>query len=624
MTNSKIINSKNLVILISIVFIVLHYIIRTYQYNNWDKILGWDVLAYYIYLPFTFIYNDPGMVNQEVVAHIFKNYNPSGTFYQAYQLPNGNWISMYSIGFAILFAPFFFIAHLWASLSGNYPADGFSYPYQFTIGNGLMIYIVAGIFFIRKVLLKFFTDNITSLVLIFLLLGTNYFHEASSDEAMPHAMLFAVNALILLLTIQWHEKPVLWKAAILGLLIGFAIIARPSEVFIALIPVLWNVWNKELLLVKWDLIKNNLNHLLVAFLAFMVIPIFQMVFWKIITGGYIFSTYQNTEGFDWDGQYIYNVLFHYKKSWFLYTPMIILPIIGIYYTYKKAKPIFPAICIFFLANFYLIASWAAWWQGGSFGMRYFVESYAVMAIPFGFFLSDLLTRRTFIKITGFILASFFLFLNLFQTWQFDNWMIDGYSMTKEYYWKIFLKTKVTDDDKKLKEIQREFTDNDNSIKNPNDYLERTIGFFDFDSLNTIPVEKEFLDSVNYLSAPFGCRLTKDRVFSPTLKMQFKDITSKEHAFIKVSLDYFPIVDFKDNPASLVIYFNHSDRYNLKWKGWNFSEQSYKLNQWNHLEVEYLTPYPYSLKDEMRVFVYLQGDKNFVIDNMRIKAFERKW
>jgi len=37
----------------------------------------------------------------------------------------------YSIGQAIQFSPFFFIAHAWASSSAQYEADGFSFPYEF-------------------------------------------------------------------------------------------------------------------------------------------------------------------------------------------------------------------------------------------------------------------------------------------------------------------------------------------------------------------------------------------------------------------------------------------------------------------------------------------------------------
>ena len=183
---NKYINSRNLAILISLFILVAHYLIREFNYNHWSNMLGWDVLAYYIYLPSTFIYGDPGMVDQSIIDHIFQTYNPSGTFYQAFPLANGNWSSMYTLGYAVLYAPFFFIAHIWALLS-EYPADGFSFPYQFTIANGVMIYIILGVFFIRKVLLKLFSDRITMIVMLFILLGTNYFHETLADECGSYA-----------------------------------------------------------------------------------------------------------------------------------------------------------------------------------------------------------------------------------------------------------------------------------------------------------------------------------------------------------------------------------------------------------------------------------------------------
>ena len=72
-------------------------------------------------------------------------------------------------------------------------------------------------------------------------------------------------------------------------------------------------------------------------------------------------------------------------------------------------------------------------------MRYFVESYAVMCIPMGFFVRWLSHSRIWIKVLLSCVASFFLFLNLFQTWQFNNWMIDGYAMKNiigEYFLKL--------------------------------------------------------------------------------------------------------------------------------------------------------------------------------------------
>jgi hypothetical protein len=620
----KFVNSRNLAIFLCVLFLALHYYIKTFIYWNWTNVLGWDILSYYIYLPFTFIYHDPGMVNQLVLDRIFEQYHPSGTLYQIFKLPNGNWVPMYSMGFAILFSPFFFIAHLWAMMSNVYPADGFSYPYQYCIGNGVMIYIVAGIFVIRKVLLAFFSDGVTMFTMIFLLLGTNYFHEASSDECMPHAMLFTAYALILWLTIKWHQKPTVRTAALLGLLIGFTIIARGSAIVCLFIPVLWNVYDKRSLITKWNIIKTHRLHLIGGVGCMLIIPFCQFIYWKYITGSFLFDSYQNTEGFDWDGQHIFKVLFSYRKSWFIYTPIIIQPIIGIWLMRKKAHQIYFAIVVFFLANFYLISGWAAWWQGGSFGMRYFVESYAIMSIPFGYFVKTIIETRKIVKGIIFSIAFFLTFLNLFQTWQFNRMMIDGYAMTKAYYWRIFLKTYATEEDRKLLDVQRGNFSFNEVFNDYSNYTEKIIGYYDYDSNNSTSVDPVFRDSSFYVSPPYSCRLTSDRIYSPTLRIPFCVITKREHAWLRVSLDYY----YDDTlacilePASLVMNFEHG-KHNYKYKGWNLVRDSGE-NKWNHFSVDYLTPIPLSTDDLMITYVYLKGKANVYIDNYQVQAFERKW
>jgi hypothetical protein len=620
---SKYITAKSLAVFLCLLFLVLHYYIRTVIYWNWTNVLGWDVLSYYIYLPFNFIYNDPGIVNQLVIERIFEQYQPSGTVYQIYRLPNGNWVSMYSMGFAILYAPFFFIAHAWASFSGGiYPADGFSFPYQYCIGNGVMIYIVAGIFVIRKVLLNFFSDKITMAVMVFLLLGTNYFHEATSDDCMPHAILFTAYALILWLTIKWHQSPSIKTAGLLGLLLGFTIIARGSAIICLVIPLLWNIDSKEALIAKWSLIKSKLSHVIFGIACLSIIPVCQMIYWKFITGTYFFDSYQNTEGFDWDGQHILKVLFSYKKSWFVYTPIIILPILGIWIMRKSGRKSFLAIASFFLLNFYLISGWAAWWQGGSFGMRYFVESYAVMAIPFGYFIKYILESRPVFRIIVICIASFLTFLNLFQTWQFNKMMIDGYAMTKAYYWRIFLKTKATDEDRKLLEVQRGNFSSNEVFKDYDDYTSRVIGFYDYESNNSTEVDKVFKDSLYALSKPFSCKLTRDRIYSPTFRMRYSDITKKEHIWFRISVDYYLTDSIPLETASLVINFEHGD-HDYKYKGWDLTKKP-GINKWNNFTVDYLSPYPLSMDDNVLAYVYLKDGKEIYIDNLKITVFERKW
>lgn len=619
----KFFNSYSLAIFLSFLFIFLNFYIRSYVYTDSWKVLGWDVLSYYQYLPYTFIYHDIGMSNAQILKDLIEQYNLSGTYYQAFQIPNGNYIPMYTIGMGILFAPFFFIAHIYVGIFGNYAADGFSFPYQFAIGNGVMIYIVAGIFLIRKVLLHFLTEIETCLSMILIMLGTNYFHEANSDGTMPHAILFAGYAWVLWLTIKWHEGQRLKTMCWLGFALGFLILTRGSEIVALLIPFLWGIYDRNSLKEKWNLLLRHKRQIGIGIACFMIIPFLQMIYWKTVTGQFIFFSYQNTEGFDWDGRHIMKVLFSYKKSWFLYTPMIILSILGIFAIKRYARPHYLTFLIFFLVNFYFIASWAAWWQGGSFGMRYYVESYAVMCVPMGFFVRWLMQVRLWIKVIVSTITFFFLFLNLFQTWQFDNWIIDGYAMTKKYYWKVFLKTKVTEEDKKYKEVTRSFTGN-YKFENTGDYNEKTIGYFDFEKINSAYVKPEFQDTTYFLSPPYSCKITKDLIYSPTLEIPYSAITMKEHAWLKVSLDYYPVHDLKIGSAALVIHFTHRNKFVNSYKGVSLEQAGYKLNQWNHLEVDYLTPYPLSMDDKLKVFVYITGDKEIYIDNLHIRAFERKY
>lgn len=605
---------------VSLVILLLHIYLRKYYYNNWSNMLSWDITSYYLYLPLTFIYHDIGMKDFAVFQNLFDTYKFSGTFYQVFQLDNGNWIMNYTCGWSYAYAPFFFIAHLWAKL-GGYPADGFSFPYQFCIANGVMIYIIAGIFVLRKVLLNFFSDKVTFLTMVFMILATNYFHESINDELQPHAMLFTLYALLIWFTIQWHKNQKTKNAIGLAAVMAFSILARPSEILMLLIPVLWNVFDRPSLVQKLNLIRQNMKQVLLMIICGLIIVTPQLIYWKLNTGDFVFFSYKNTEGFDFLRPHILKVLFSFKKSWFVYTPFIVFPIISIFLLRKNHRPIYLAILLFFLANFYLLSSWAAWWNGGSFGMRYFVQSYAVMAIPFGFMVQDILKSK-FARITLLTIFSLLMTLNLFQTWQYVNWIIPPDRMTKEYYKAIFLKTNVPDKDRELMEIERKFETVDQFI-NKEQYRRKVIGALDYDTLNAIFIDEKYLDTTHYLSPPHSCRLNKDQPYSPAFRMPFNVITSADHAWIRITFSFFPIHDLKTNNAALVVDMEHDKRKEYKYHAFGLDQHPYELNKWNKVSFDYLTPFPYRESDELKIYFWLLGEKDIYIDDVIIEAYEKK-
>ena len=229
----------SLLICWALLFSALFFYFPKWKNNFTEATISWDVSGYYYYLPAAFIYKD--LKHLAFKDQIQQQYRPSGDFQQAFIHTNGNYVFKYSCGQALLYTPFFFIAHAYASMSDQFPADGFSLPYQFMISFGSLLVAFLGLWVLRKVLLKFFSDQTTALTLILLVFGTNYLEYASITGAMNHNYLFTLYCFLLALTIGFYEKPSALKAAGIGLVVGFAALVRPTELISALIPILWGL-----------------------------------------------------------------------------------------------------------------------------------------------------------------------------------------------------------------------------------------------------------------------------------------------------------------------------------------------------------------------------------------------
>ena len=104
------------------------------------------------------------------------------------------------------------------------------------------------------------------------------------------------------------------------------------------------------------------------------------------------------------------------------------------------------------------------------------------------------------------------------------------------------------------------------------------------------------------------------------------MTEKEHVWIRVSFQYLVNHNLNESPASLVIELNHNNgQYIEKYRNWGLEQYPYKEGEWNSITVDYLTPYPLSVrKDVIKTYVYTRGSESIYIDDMRVEVFERKW
>ncbi|CAN5361326.1 hypothetical protein BH10BAC1_BH10BAC1_00080 [soil metagenome] len=408
--------------------------------------LDWDVFGYYLYLPAKFIYNDIQLEKKEVwLDPLISKYKTTEGFYQAYKGPQDKYVMKYTMGLSYVYAPFFFIANIAAPMLG-YEKDGFSPPYQWMLLIGSLLFSIIGIYFLFKILTRYFSDTIVLATIALLVFGSNYFVMTAYDGLMPHNFVFTFYAILLHYTTKWYKNQKIKYAVVVGLCIGISVLIRPTSVVVAVIPALWGVGNWTELKARIVLLFKNYFHLFVLGAATLLVLLPQFMYWKSVTGEWLYYSYPD-EKINFFTPHL-SAIFSYKKGWLLYTPLMIFAIIGFINLFKKNRALFFSIFLFFIFNTYLISCWDCWWYGGSFAQRPFVESYVFMAFPLAYFIQSVLTKKWLVLLPTSFALLFCLYLNLFQTKQALSGVIHTSLTTKEYYWKVFLKNEASDEDRR--------------------------------------------------------------------------------------------------------------------------------------------------------------------------------
>lgn len=413
------------------------------HWRELERVIEHDVHWYYGYLPAVFIYDD---IKLEHSGRNYVNMEDGRKYYLFWPTitNDGKKIIKTTMGTAYCYAPFFFAAHLYAQ-HGNAPENGFSEPYKIGLLISAIVFFALGLLYVKKTLQYFgFSDVITAITLLLLGLGTNLLCYASQSGTMSHVYSFALFAIFIYYSIRWHENPNVKNTLITGLSIGLISLIRPSNVVIAFFFVLYGVSSLSDLRNKTGLFLKHYRYIiLIAILAF-VLWIPQFVYWKHVTGHYLLYSYTD-ERFFFTNPKIIDGLFSFRKGWLIYTPMMLFALIGIFLLKEHLKKIQLGIIIFVIVNIYIIFSWWCWWYGGTFGQRSLVESYALLSIPMAAFVQFIAAKKHWLRYVVFAVFGFFIWLNIFQTYQFENMALHYDGMTRKLYFMQFGKMEKVND-----------------------------------------------------------------------------------------------------------------------------------------------------------------------------------
>lgn len=395
-----------------------------------------DVQQYYAYLPALFIHHDIKLHYPDADSSLHKSE------LTPLKLPNGNHLIKMTCGTAICYAPFFFLAHGYSLLAGE--ATGYSLSYAWCLALGAVCYAGISLFVMRKTLLKFFSDAAVAVSVFCVLLGTNFFYYSAYEGLMSHVYAFFAFTLVLWFTIRFFELPRAGTGIALGFFAGLAAVIRPNDILIPLVPVLYGINSIAAVRNRVSFLRIHFTTVIMSVIAFALPCLLQMWYWKTVTGHWIYYSYQGEPFYFNDPQFL-NTLFSYRKGWLLYTPVMVFAVCGFLFLFRVAGKLASPILVFFLINLYVLASWWCWWYGGSFGNRAFIECYALMIFPLAAFFETAFRNRI-IKMAVAMPAVFFIFLNLFQTYQYREGIIHYDRMGAKAYWIVFLKPSLTPDE----------------------------------------------------------------------------------------------------------------------------------------------------------------------------------
>ena len=331
------------------------------------------------------------------------------------------------------------MAHAFAKTAAAYPADGFSLPYQLSIAAEIVCFALLSLVLLRRLLRHYFDEVVAAWTILAIGVGTNYLEYSSIGGAHAHLNLFCYYATVALLARRFYRDP-RWAYALgIGAVVGLSTLSRPTELMMALVPLLWDIrFTGAGLAARYKLLVRHAPKLLCAAVLGAAIIALQPLYWHWATGDWVVYSYQD-QGFSFIKTHFHLGLASFRGGWLPYTPMGLLMLGGFYFVRRRLPTLMPGVLAYLLFFMYIVWSWDLWQYGGSLGQRTMVQVYPLLALPLAsLFEWTLAPERRPWQRWG-IAASFgvSLLVNLFWTHQAHRGgMFAAGEMTAPYYWAV--------------------------------------------------------------------------------------------------------------------------------------------------------------------------------------------
>lgn len=544
-----------------------------------------DGKGYFLYLPAIFI--DQNLPNQTIDERFILDFDGRGA-------------NKYYAGTALCMLPFFIVAYAVSFICGI-EITGYSAPFEFLIGFAALFYFIAGLVFLSKLLKQFqLNKTSSSLTLIFIALGSNLFNYVFVEPAMSHVYSWCFISGFIYFIKAFLDENNTRKLFFAAVFLGVVVLIRPiNGIVILSIP---------FLIQKPDHLRRFFQVRLIfksAAIVFSIVSI-QLLLWKVQTGNYFIHSYKN-EGFYFANPELFNCLFSFRKGLFVYSPIILIALLGSLVFWKKNRFAFFAFTSFFLLLLFIISSWWNWFYGPSFGQRAFVDFYTLFAIPLAFTIEKI--QHANWRKTLLLICSACVFLNHIQTYQYNKQILSSWDMNFQKYAYVFLKTSSQ---------YRNCLGGNNDLPLYNEIRKSIFSLHDdFEKLPSNAKVCSWVDKQHGRACDYSDR-DYNLLFTISANQSF---LSERALFAEIQLDRIELEKHGFNEAFFVIEYQNKF-------GEIYFNYTFKLNDYPRELFSIWETYKYSVElkkmkapsDTIRMYVWNQSKARFYLDNVQIELF----
>lgn len=337
-----------------------------------NHLVGSDGIKYYAILRSLVIDQDFDFAND------FVFFNTTGPIVTE----TGKTANPFAIGTALLWLPFFLIAHALSlslkTLGFNLPANGVSYLYESFVLIGSILYASSGFVLIYQTARRLFNRQAVLIATIGMWWATPAIYYIIAEPSMSHAITIFTNALFLYFWYPPRPNRSAQDWLILGFVTALVALVRWQEGLFALIPILelgWWVWHKKVSL------RDGSQWLLLFGLAVLVGFIPQFVMWSQVYGSPLLIP-QGENFMHWLAPQPLLTLFSTRHGLITWHPLFLLALLGLIPLWKHNRAIAMVVLYAFLAQLYINSSADHWWADDAFGGRRFVGLIPFLILSF--------------------------------------------------------------------------------------------------------------------------------------------------------------------------------------------------------------------------------------------------